>query len=320
MATKTVLALLAAVIAGALIFWAFWGAVQPQLGQQDDTEQRSPYTGQPADPAPVLAVKVDNAKQARPHTGLDKADIVYVEKVEGGQSRLIGIFSSQQPDSIGPVRSARESDIELLRQFDRPALAYSGVRKALIETVEESPLYALPPGDAPKAYFRDPDRRSPHNLFVRPEEALRAAPDASLSEDIGFRFGPRPADGKPTDERTVRYASASTSFNWSAKEKRWLASFDGTPARTEQGERLGAPTVVIQHVTMQPSRYKDVTGAVTPYIETVGSGKATVLRDGQAFNATWQRETATDGTSFSQPGGEPMPFARGQVWVVYADR
>ncbi|MEV7192400.1 DUF3048 domain-containing protein [Streptomyces sp. NPDC093510] len=280
----------------------------------------SPFTGRTAHQGPVLAVKFDNARGARPHTGLDEADIVYVEKVEGGMSRLMGVYSSKLPRAIGPVRSARESDIELLRQFGRPALAYSGVRSALQKVLRDSPLYARSHSRVPGAYFRESGRPAPHNLFVRPQALLHSAPEADRPTDIGFRFGPAPEGGTLTEARTVTYSSASHSFLWSQEQGRWLASFDGAPGRGTSGTRLGAPTVVIQYVTMRPSRFKDVNGAVTPYIETVGHGEAQVLRDGKSYATRWERSSATGGTRFALPDGRSMPFAPGQVWMVYADR
>ncbi|CAM5684195.1 hypothetical protein SALBM135S_05679 [Streptomyces alboniger] len=280
----------------------------------------SPFTGLAAQQGPVLAVKFDNARAARPHTGLDQADIVYVEKVEGGMSRLMGVYSSRLPAAVGPVRSARESDIELLRQFGRPALAYSGVRSALRKRLRNSPIHTRPEGRFPKVYFRQSGRPAPHDLFARPRALLRTAPGADLPTDIGFRFGPAPRGGTPARVRTVRYPGAGHTFRWSPRQDRWLASFDGSPARGSSGRQLGARTVVIQYVTMRPSRYKDVTGAVTPYIETVGSGRAQVLRDGRSYATRWKRSSATGGTSFTLADGSPMPFAPGQVWIAYADR
>jgi hypothetical protein len=281
---------------------------------------RSPFTGLTAHQGPVLAVKFDNARTARPHTGLTRADIVYVEKVEGGMSRLMGVYSSRLPKAVGPVRSARASDIELLRQFGHPALAYSGARSSLNKALRNSPLYARPEGRLPRAYFRNGHRPAPHNLFVRPQAVLRSAPKAGLASDIGFRFGPAPAGGSPTAARTVRYSGASHTFAWSPQQRRWLASFDGAPARSTSGARLGGKTIVIQYVSMPPSRYKDSNGAATPYIKTVGSGKALVLRDGKAYKTHWKRSSPTDGTHFTLSNGRPMPFAPGQVWMVYADR
>lgn len=310
--------LLATVAVGALTMGAAQESAPADAGPPQG--DRSPFTGMRAERGPVLAVKFDNARMARPHSGLAQADIVYVEKVEGGMSRLMGVYSSRLPQAVGPVRSARESDVELLRQFGRPALAYSGVRRSLNKMLGQSPLYTRPHGRLPGAYFRDANRSAPHDLFVRPEAVLRSAPKADHAGDIGFRFGPAPAGGSHATARTVRYASASHTFSWSPGERRWLASFDGVPARSTSGARLGARTIVIQRVSMPPSRYKDVNGAPTPYIKTVGSGRATVLRDGKAYETHWKRSSPEGGTSFTLSNGRRMPFARGQVWMVFADR
>ncbi len=280
----------------------------------------SPFTGREGPQHAVLAVKFGNTRAARPHTGLQAADLVYVEKVEGGLSRLMGVYASRSPESVGPVRSARESDLELLRQFGHPAFAYSGVRTALRDDMRESAVRTVPRNEAPpEAFYRSTGRPVPNNLFLRPAEALRAAPEASMPRDIGFRFGPAPDGGEKDGHHTVRYPAARYAFDWSAEQERWLISMDGEPARATDGERLGAPTVVLQRVTMRPSRFRDVAGAVTPYIETVGSGRATVLRDGRAYDVRWERPSATDGTAFTRPGGDRMPFDRGQVWIVYAE-
>lgn len=280
----------------------------------------SPFTGLASDPGPVLTVKIDNVRAARPHTGLDKADIVYVEQVEGGLTRLLAVYASEQPPRIGPVRSARESDVELLRQFGRPALAYSGVRSALQSLLRDSPPYAVPPESAPAAYVRDPGRPAPHNLFVLPERALAAAPDADPPKDIGFRFGGTPGGGRATNTYDVSFPAARYGFTWSAAEQRWLVSMDGTAARTTEGARVGAATVVVQHVTVRPSGFKDSAGNVTPYTETVGSGTAVVLRDGKRYDARWSRPDADGGTVFTRPSGDRLTFAPGPVWVVLAPR
>ncbi|PJE95868.1 DUF3048 domain-containing protein [Streptomyces carminius] len=291
-------------------------------GDGQDTE-RFPFTGERVeDPStPVLAVKIDNARNARPHTGLEAADVVYVEQVEWGLTRLLTILSSELPPSVGPVRSAREADIELLRQFGEPALAYSGAQSRLIPVLEDSPLHLLPADEVPDAYSRSSERSAPHNLYLDPEAALRAAPEeVSEANDIGFRFGPAPEGGRPTDEETVRFPNSRYTFTWSADEERWLVSMDGEPARTTDGGRLGAPTVVVQRVEIRDSRFRDRGGGVSPYSETVGSGEATVLRGGRAYEARWSRPSAEDGTEFTTPGGERLNFARGQVWVVLAPR
>src|SRR3954466_7292312 len=134
-----------------------------------------PNTAEPseeADGPSVLAVKIDNVPAARPQTGIDSADVVYAEQVEGGLSRLMAVYASTLPKAVGPVRSARESDLELLRQFHRPTLAFSGAQHKLLPLINSAPLQAEPPAKASGAYFRGTGRPAPHNLFLRPARLM----------------------------------------------------------------------------------------------------------------------------------------------------
>ncbi|MGI5348353.1 DUF3048 domain-containing protein [Streptomyces sp. CA-250714] len=283
----------------------------------DGEDDASPFTGQRRKGDHVLAVKVDNVAPARPQTGLEHADIVYTEEVEAGLSRILAVFASDVPAAVGPVRSARESDIELLRQFGEPALAFSGVQGKLLPTLEASPLHLLPPGELPDGYKRDPGRRPPHNLYLEARRAEQAADDASEPRDIGFRFGAAPKGGRATSRQTVRYPAARFGFTWSADRRRWLVAMDGSPARSRGDGRLAPATVVIQYVDLRQSRFHDSSGSNTPYTVTVGSGDALVLRDGKAYEARWSRPSANGGTTFTEAeGGRRLPFARGQVWVA----
>ncbi|MEU6393540.1 DUF3048 domain-containing protein [Streptomyces sp. NPDC046939] len=274
----------------------------------------------PARDSPLLAVKIDNVGAARPQTGIDAADIVYAEQVEGGLSRLMAVFGSKLPPVVGPVRSARETDLELLRQFERPTLAYSGAQGRLQPLIDAAPLRAMPAGASGGAYFRGGEKPAPHNLFLRPATLGGLATGAGAGEAAGFRFAARvPEGGRPETARTVRFPSARFTFDWSAQRRRWLVSMDGSAAVTAGGTRLAAATVVVQYVDVQDSRFHDKFGATSPLSRTVGSGRAVVLRDGRAYEARWQRPTATDGTAFTADG-QPLAFAPGQVWVVFAKR
>lgn len=278
----------------------------------------SPFTGEPVSRLkPVLAVKIDNIVYARPQTGLTRADIIYALPVEGGLSRLMAIFSTHLPRVVGPVRSAREDDIELLRQFGRPAFAYSGATNTLLPYIHQTArivdLYAGIAG----GYFRGTNRIAPYNLYAYPKQLLAQAPKASIAHDIGFRFGPAPAGGKATRSASVSYPMASFRFTWSPAKGRWLVSMDGTPAVTTDGGRLSAATVVIQYTTVRTSRFIEY-GSRPPYAESTGSGTALVLRDGKAWTAHWSRPDADGGTTFTTASGQPMTFAPGQVWVVLA--
>ncbi|MEU0243211.1 DUF3048 domain-containing protein [Streptomyces sp. NPDC006235] len=310
-------ALLAATVAAALAAGCTTGGGGPGDDGRGTSRQSEQGTSPSATGSSVLAVKLDNAAAARPHTGLDAADIVYAEQVEGGLSRLMAVYATQLPKTVGPVRSARESDLELLRQFDRPTLAFSGAQKKLLPLIDEAPLRAETPGSAPGAYFRGSGKPAPHNLYLRPERLVPEEPgQAALT--TGFRYGSAPAGGTAATSQTVRYPAARFTFTWSDSQDRWLVGMDGAPATTAAGKRVAAATVVVQYVKVRESAFRDFLGNNTPYTETVGSGKARVLRDGRAYDVSWNREDASDGTAFTTGDGTPVNFAKGQVWVVYA--
>ncbi|MFG3407145.1 DUF3048 domain-containing protein [Streptomyces sp. NPDC048142] len=306
----------------AALFTALVLAVAPGCAGGDGSSP-SPRDSSPSGAggaADVLAVKIDNVAPARPHTGLEQADIVYVEQVEAGLSRILAVYSSDLPPVIGPVRSARETDLELLRQFDRPTLAFSGAQSRLLPVIDRAPLDAVPPSKAPRAYFRAPDRAAPHNLYLRPERIPFTASGVNAVEELGLKAGAPPPGGEPEDSRTVRYPSASVTFTWSAEHERWLVSLDGSPARTAEGGRLGAGTVLVQDVTVRPSDLRDRSGSISPFTETVGAGSAVVLRDGRAYEARWARASADADTVFSTPDGRRVDLADGPLWILYAPR
>lgn len=275
----------------------------------------SPFTGQPVDSlGPVVAVKIDNIGYARPQTGLGSADIVYVLPVEGGLTRFLAVFSSHFPSVIGPVRSAREDDLQLLAQFGRPAFAYSGAQPQLLPVVEHARIVDLYSGIA-GGYYRDDRRVAPYNLYARSSALRAAAKGASVARDIGFRFGPAPAGGTPTSNETASYPAASFAFTWSAASGRWLVSMDGHPAATTDSGQLSAATVVIQRTVVRKSRYIEW-GALPPYAESTGSGSALVLRNGMSYQAHWSRPAPDRGTTFTTATGQPMTFAPGPVWIL----
>ena len=276
----------------------------------------SPFTGEPVPSLNrVLAVKIDNIVNARPQTGLTHADIVYVLPVEGGLSRFMAVFSSHYPPVIGPVRSAREDDLELLRQFGRPAFAYSGATATLLPYIHRTARIVDLYSGITSGYYRDNSRIAPYNLYAHTRQLLRQAPHASKARDIGFRFGPPPPGGKAIRSESASYPAASFTFTWSAAKQRWLVSIDGVRAVTTDGGRMSPATVVIQHTTVRTSRFLEY-GKPPPYAESVGSGTAVVLRDGKAWTTHWSRPSANGGTTFTTASGQRMTFATGQVWVL----
>lgn len=265
---------------------------------------------------PVLAVKIENTSPALPQSGVRSADIVYVEQVEGGETRLMAIYSSKLPNRVGPVRSARISDLHILKQYGKPAFAFSGVNPEFKPIIRRAPLYEISQDRGGSAYVRWGPRPIPYNLYAEPKNLLKNAPKADKPRDIGFRFGAAPAGGKPIKSFTARWPSATMGFTWSAKEKRWLASWGGRPDTAAEGGVLGGQTIVVQYAKTTRSQFKDVLGAYTPFVHTIGTGKALVLRDGMSYDARWSRPTADKGTAFTTADGKPVNFAPGQVWVV----
>jgi hypothetical protein len=275
----------------------------------------SPFTGEPVRSLQrVLAVKIDNIVFARPQTGLTSADIVYVLPVEGGLSRFLAIFSSHIPRVIGPVRSARADDLELLRQFGRPAFAWSGAQPRLTRVVQRArivDLYANLVG----GYFRDYNRVAPYNLYADAHKLWAEARSASKAHNIGFKFGPMPRGGRVASSVSTSYPSASYRFTWSHKLQRWLVWIDGAKAGTTEGKQMSAATVVIQHTNVSTSKFLEY-HLRPPFAWTIGHGTAIVLRNGRAYKVNWSRPRIYDGTRFTTRSGRPMLFAPGPVWIV----
>jgi Protein of unknown function (DUF3048) N-terminal domain/Protein of unknown function (DUF3048) C-terminal domain len=313
--------ILAGLVTGALLAFRGGGQAKRASATPPHSQQlRSPFTGELVPSLNrVLAVKIDNIVYARPQTGLTHADIVYVLPVEGGLSRLLAIFSSHYPPVVGPVRSAREDDLPLLRQFGRPAFAYSGATAALLPYIQRTARIVDLYVGTTRGYYRDNSRVAPYNLYAHTRVLLAQARGASRAHGIGFRFGPAPPGGKVTRSASVAYPAASFRFTWSAAKGGWLVSMDGARAVTTDGGRLAPATVVIQHTTVRTSRFLEY-GKPPPFAESVGSGTALVLRNGEEWPAHWSRPAAGGGTTFTAAAGRPMTFAPGQVWVVLAYR
>jgi hypothetical protein len=225
------------------------------------------------------------------------------------------------------VRSAREDDLELLRQFGTPAFAYSGATPRQLPHVHQArtvDLYAGLPGVS-AAYYRSGARFAPYNLYASSAALLADARGASAARDIGFRFGPVPAGANGpavgTAGYTAGYSASSFTFRWSARSARWLVSMDGAAAMVTssgpggQRGRLGAPTIIIQHTVVRTSRFLEY-GKPPPYAHSAGQGTAVVLRGGRAYPVRWSRPSADGGTAYTLPSGQRMTFAPGQVWVL----
>ena len=283
----------------------------------------SPFTGEEGlGESPVLVVKLDNTRNAQPHAGLVDADVVYVEEVEYGITRLAAVFSSTVPARIGPVRSARITDIDLLAQYGKPAFAYSGAQRKMFESLDAASIVDVSPRMGGEGYSRDSGRRAPYNYFLDGNASLGGARKASMSQDIGFVFDAAvPAGGLTATDAQMEWSYASAGFTYKPKRGTYAVSLNDVAAGAEESKGgQQADTVVIQYVEQRPSIFNDKGGGNTPHAETVGSGRAIVLRDGLGWKVRWDRPDRKSGTTFTMEDGSPMPFKPGQVWVVLLDK
>lgn len=271
---------------------------------------------------PVLVVKVDDTTQAHPQVGLDKADLVYIEEVEGGLTRLAAVFSSEIPTHVGPVRSARISDIDLLSQYGHVAFAYSGAQTKLLPVIASANLENLgAQRESSTLYIRDESRLAPVNLILRADLLMSKVINQNIatSKNMGWTFGPAPTGGQPILSVKLKWPANTYSAIWSPNESRWLLVHANNPDLAADGSQLGPTTLAIQMVSITPSQYHDKFGGVTPFSATIGSGTGYILRNGFAFAAKWSRPDAASGTTWTSLDGTPIPFAGGQVWVALTD-
>jgi hypothetical protein len=268
---------------------------------------------------PVYAVKVDNTGRAHPQVGLTKADLVYVEQVEGGVTRLAAIFSSRYPKYVGPVRSGRITDIELLKQYGTVGLIYSGSQDRLLPKLLAAPLKLVSFDANPQGYTRSTSRPMPYDVIGTFADLRKRAGTVSRPTQVGYQFGAAPAGGRPATHVTVRYQFARLDAQWSPAKKRWLLSMDGAKDMASEGGQLGPTTFVVQFATVRQTSYHDINGVRTPMTKTVGQGRALIFRDGKVYEGLWQRDNPADPTSYTV-GGQTAVFAPGQIWVALIGR
>jgi hypothetical protein len=290
---------------------------------------KEPLTGRPSgDPAslarPALVAKVDNAdnrtcaENARPQVALDEADLVYELMVEG-ITRFAAVYHSRLPEAIGPVRSARSSDIDVIAQFNVPLLAWSGNNPNVGEELNRAAKSYVNVGHssaAGKLYYRDKNRCAPHNLFVSPAALHEFAQGQGNAPNPVFEYRgtgePAPAGATPvaglrlTVGRDVVYA-------WNAGSASWDRSQSGTP-HVVVGDRIISPAnVVVAEMAYVPS-----STAGSPKAVSVGKGRLHVYTAGTVVTGTWERATAQSPWVLRDEAGAVIKLTPGVTWVSFA--
>lgn len=270
---------------------------------------------------PALAVKVDNAPAARPQSGLDVADVVFEEVVEGGATRFLAVFHSTDADLVGPVRSVRPSDPDILAPFGA-LFAYSGGTPKFIDQLRSTPgvtdagVDRFGEGDV---YVRRSGRSAPNNLYVSTSKIYAKAQAGTEAPDRFGDFLPTgqpfaPAGATPATGVTAAVGNTSAVFDYDQATN--------TYRRTGlvEGSGLVAPTtVIVQFTAYQPSPGDvDTTGAQVDKAVTVGSGDALILSGGMAVRGKWSKSSSSAYTTYTDAAGAPIRFLPGRTWVELA--
>ena len=289
-------------------------------------EAKNFFTGLAGENKQILVVKIDDTNAAHPQIGVESADVVYVEQVEGGLTRLAAIYTSKLPPLIGPIRSARISDIELLAQFGRVGFAYSGAQSKMRPVIAAANLENLSAErNPPSIYGKDPDRPGPVDMILKPDlllERANANPKIRIETATAsvFPFGDAPKGETNTAVAKVKWPSAKYELRWDSTNEKWLIYFNEKPNMAANGEHLYADTAIIQIVSITPSIYGDKFGEITPFSKTTGSGKAVMLRDGFSYQISWQRNLETDVTTWKSADGGVANFKPGRTWIFLTDK
>lgn len=263
---------------------------------------------------PALAVKIDNVDAAHPQAGINAADVVFEEEVEGGLTRLAAVFHSTGAEVVGPVRSMRTTDFTLLAQLNHPLFANSGGNPRARRLLEDSDLVDVGAASLPAGYYRDRSRRAPHNLFTNTFNlwALGAELGAGSPPPLfTFRLdgGGPPAEARPASGVRLDFGRTTVSYTWNGTG--WARTQNGHPHVDTGGAQVAPANVIVQFVDYGVSP----ADAQSPEAITVGSGQAWILSEGTVMEATWRRDDAASPTEYVDARGNPVSIAVGRTWI-----
>lgn len=281
----------------------------------------APLTGLPdptgvAQTRPVLSVKIENTPQVRPQAGIEAADIVWNEVVEGGITRFLGMFQSESADVVGPIRSVRLTDPSIVWPVGG-IFAYSGGAPNALRAIGEAPVTLVDENKAGDAMFRDRSRSAPHNLFGRPTRlwAFGGEPVPPQPQFSYTPVGENNAAATPARSVSIGYRrDYAVSYTWDAGAGMWLRSTDGRPFVTQSGAQLATRNVVIL-----PAVYSGGVGQEGAEAQLVGRGSAIVLRDGTSTLGTWERRDVGEHMTLRTAAGDLISLAPGRTWVELPD-
>ncbi len=266
---------------------------------------------------PVIAVKIDDTPAGRPSMGLERADVIYIEEVEGGLTRMVAVFASAKPN-VRAVRSIRSSDPELLSQYGRIIVVASGGGGSALPTLDRSSLHSSINDRGGVGFYRDRSKLSPYNL-ISDLAKVSAAIKADGVRNVGFTWAasdPRLAQAKEAANVSTRVGSTDVTFVWDGRRKLYVRTDRGQPILTASGAPVARPNVLVQFCRISVDRSDvDVRGNPSAFTQSVGSGHVVLFRDGKRIDGSWSRPSIGAPTTFADAAGKPLLFAPGGTFV-----
>ena len=271
---------------------------------------------------PALAVKIENSVDARPQTGLNAADMVWEEVVEGGITRFAAVYQSTIPPEIGPVRSVRPMDPAIAAPL-KGILAFSGGAPPFLALVAQSGVQSLSNDAGSPGFFRVGSRRAPHNVYATPQRLIdQADANHKAAPPSQFAFAPQGQQpstavaGTPANLLSLTLSGAShPRWTWSPADGRYLRSEGSAPAVTADAGRITATNVVVLRVNIVLRNDLDPAGNRVPETVLTGSGAAVVASAGKAIPVTWSKGAVGDVMSLVGSDGQPVRLAPGSTWI-----
>lgn len=271
-----------------------------------------PLTGRKPSDNRVIAVKVENIAAARPQVGLGSADIVFAEEVEGSLTRLVAVYHTSFPKRVGPVRSARNTDVGLLPMFGEPGLVYSGANRKVQANLDKSSIVPLQRSE------RDSSRVAPHNVFVNLDRVAAKAKKVGTAQDIGWTFAADDSRWESaTKDASVTGRVGGDTFSFTVSGDRYVVRWNGkTYADGDSGAKATTDNVIVMSVKNKADGNADVNGSRSVKSITTGQGKVVVYRDGRKLSGTWKRSGESKPMRLVDADGEDLPLKPGRTWVL----
>jgi hypothetical protein len=279
-----------------------------------------PLTGGSTKPkGPIVVIKVDNAASARPlQKGLSQAAIVYQELVEGGDTRYMAIFDNPGHFQVGPVRSARPTDLKILQPFGKVVLGFSGANTGVLAQVHAANVAPVSQEERGSAYVTEGRRPVAYNFYTWPDTLVAHATSPSTTvPDVGLRFGVENV-GRPFTNLHVVYGrgGAGTTATYNPATKKYSLVQGTTPMNLADGTTVHPTNLIVQFVHVQKGEYVDVDGNNSPDSIVTGKGEALILHDGKLWHKRWVRANATDPTRYVDDKGADVKLSPGQTWIM----